>query len=175
MKPRNCSIALPPLEQRSPGKPQCCSMPRPCSACAHPDRAAVDAALVAGVSFRTVAGRYGLSEGALHRHRTRHVDQPIVGEIMEPDYRTPLWERWDGSEWQSVREPNPADLIELLDRPRHAKYRQGVRLLSAPDPRFRGLGLSSSVMSYVRRVYRASQRRAELTPYDLEEAELRPV
>ncbi|MDE0228290.1 MAG: hypothetical protein OXJ62_05480, partial [Spirochaetaceae bacterium] len=40
--------------------------PKPrCKTCAHPDRAAIDAELLQGVSLRTVGGRYGISSSAL--------------------------------------------------------------------------------------------------------------
>jgi predicted DNA-binding protein YlxM (UPF0122 family) len=42
---------------------------RVCTICAHSQRPAIDAALVAGGSFRDIAGRFGLSRSAVHRHR----------------------------------------------------------------------------------------------------------
>lgn len=45
-------------------------MPRVCSACIHPDRAEIDAALVErSASYRTIADRFGLSETSLKRHK----------------------------------------------------------------------------------------------------------
>lgn len=44
-------------------------MSRPCSVCRHPDRAAIDAALVSGDSYRGLSGRFGTSKSALERHR----------------------------------------------------------------------------------------------------------
>ena len=52
-----------------------------CYTCSHPNRAAIDAELLQGVSFRTVAGMYGLSPSALHRHRNEHMDEPDRGVI----------------------------------------------------------------------------------------------
>ena len=46
---------------------------RPCSACTHPDRAALDAALVAGQSFRNVSKRWGMSPSAAFRHQSDHL------------------------------------------------------------------------------------------------------
>jgi len=48
-------------------------MPRTCSICRHPDRAAIDRALVAGDAYRTIAQRTGTSATALHRHRADHI------------------------------------------------------------------------------------------------------
>src|SRR6266566_3961876 len=52
-------------------------MPRTCSCCKNPDREKIDAALVAGESFRQIAERYALSVTAVFRHKT-HVGQAIV-------------------------------------------------------------------------------------------------
>jgi len=49
-------------------------MPRACSICTHRQRAEIEIALASGASFRNVAGRYGTSATALHRHR-KHVCQ----------------------------------------------------------------------------------------------------
>ncbi len=43
-------------------------MPR-CTVCAHPERAAIDAAVLAGGSKRAVATQYGLSAEAVQRHK----------------------------------------------------------------------------------------------------------
>lgn len=52
-------------------------MSTPCTVCTHPDRPAVEAALAAGASFRTVAEQYGLSATSLHRHQHEHVATPV--------------------------------------------------------------------------------------------------
>ena len=88
-----------------------------CSACSHDDRARIDAELLQGVSFRTVAGRYGLSAPALHRHRAEHLDEPTVGDLLEPADQFDAWRRFDGSEWQRCTPPSAEDLIELHCRP----------------------------------------------------------
>lgn len=51
-------------------------MPR-CSICIHPNRAEIDKALIAGESFRTIAGRFGTSRTSLGRHRDAHLAQQI--------------------------------------------------------------------------------------------------
>ena len=52
-------------------------MPRTCTVCAHPDRSAIDAALVAGDAYRSIAKRYEASEAAVFRHR-EHVPATIA-------------------------------------------------------------------------------------------------
>lgn len=51
-------------------------MPRTCLACASPERAGIDKALVAGESFRRIASRVSISEASLRRHKS-HVCEAI--------------------------------------------------------------------------------------------------
>ena len=88
-----------------------------CSACSHDDRARIDAELLQNVSFRTVAGRYGLSAPALHRHRTMHMDHPTVGDLLQPADNLDSWRRFDGNEWQPCSTPKAEDMVELRCRP----------------------------------------------------------
>lgn len=48
-------------------------MPRPCTVCAHPDRDAIDRALVAGEPNRRIAARRAVSEQAVRRHKDDHL------------------------------------------------------------------------------------------------------
>jgi hypothetical protein len=49
-------------------------MGRFCTACFHPDRASIDAALLRHVaSYRTIAVQFGLSDTALKRHERTHL------------------------------------------------------------------------------------------------------
>ena len=48
-------------------------MPRVCTICKSPDRAAIDSALLAGKPYRYVASRYGTSTGALQRHKKNDI------------------------------------------------------------------------------------------------------
>ena len=52
-------------------------MPRTCLACASPERAAIDKALVAGEPLRNIAKRVSKSPAGLLRHKS-HVSQAIV-------------------------------------------------------------------------------------------------
>jgi transposase len=60
-----------------------------CRACGLPDRKALDAALVAGVSFGRVAERYGLSKTTIFRHK-QHVTETIDATAERPDDVDPL-------------------------------------------------------------------------------------
>ena len=53
-------------------------MPRLCTACASPNRAAIDEAVTRGESFRRIAPRCGVSDRALRRHAAEHVPAAIV-------------------------------------------------------------------------------------------------
>jgi hypothetical protein len=49
-------------------------VPRTCTVCTHPKREAIERELVAGeASFRNIAGRFGSSATALHRHKAEHL------------------------------------------------------------------------------------------------------
>lgn len=53
-------------------------MPRTCSVCGHPEREAIDAALVAGAANRRIATQYSLSEAAVRRHRRTHLPASLA-------------------------------------------------------------------------------------------------
>jgi len=48
-------------------------MPRICTVCDHPERTAIDRALVAGEVMRNVAERFAISFAALQRHKANHL------------------------------------------------------------------------------------------------------
>jgi len=111
---------------------------RRCTVCTHPERAAIDAALLQRISYRTVAGKHGLSYSALFRHRRRHVDAPTVGDILPPHNRGDAWREWSGTEWRRIDPPALADglpfpvgfalrkyFIEIRGRPADASWRDG--------------------------------------------------
>lgn len=65
-------------------------MPQTCRICTHPDRAAIDAALVRGEPVRDIAGRFALSKSAVFRHRSDHLPGHLVkahgaAEIADAD------------------------------------------------------------------------------------------
>jgi hypothetical protein len=53
-------------------------VPRPCTVCAHPEREAIDAALVAGASASEVATNRDVSIRAVQRHKAAHLPAVMV-------------------------------------------------------------------------------------------------
>jgi hypothetical protein len=58
--------ALQLVERQAKGKAQ---MPRACTICSHPERPAIDRALVSAISAPKIAAKYRVSEDAVTRHR----------------------------------------------------------------------------------------------------------
>ena len=86
-------------------------VPRPCTACAHPERAAIESELLADAfSFRTVASRYGLSSSAVDLTATEPSNMAAytVGDLIAPG-DDGCWSCWDGSKLQ--RNPTPRELV----------------------------------------------------------------
>jgi transposase len=50
---------------------------RTCTICHHPERAAIEAALVAGTSYRHIASQFSVGYKSIERHATDHVKQAI--------------------------------------------------------------------------------------------------
>jgi hypothetical protein len=53
-------------------------MPRVCTVCEHPEREAIDRALVGGASNRSAASLYDVSEAAVRRHKGNHLPAKLV-------------------------------------------------------------------------------------------------
>jgi hypothetical protein len=53
-------------------------MPRVCTVCDHADLVVIDAALVAGRSFRAIACQYSLGREALRRHKADHLTATLA-------------------------------------------------------------------------------------------------
>jgi hypothetical protein len=65
-------------------------MPRTCTVCRHPDRHAIDKALVAGQPFRNVSVRHGVTTAAVFRHTRGHLPGALVkakaaAEVLNAD------------------------------------------------------------------------------------------
>ncbi len=62
-------------------------LPRPCSICTHPERDAIDRALVGGASNRRIATQYDVPEAAVRRHEANHLPVKLVmaQEVAEAD------------------------------------------------------------------------------------------
>ncbi len=65
-------------------------MPRVCTICTHPDRAAINAALLAGTPLRSIAEHNGVSATALHRHKEEHVPATLAKAHEVEDVRQAL-------------------------------------------------------------------------------------
>ena len=65
-------------------------MPRTCTICVHPDRPAIDAALIAGTPLRNIAEHNGVSATALHRHKEEHVPATLAKAKEAEDVRQAL-------------------------------------------------------------------------------------
>jgi hypothetical protein len=55
-------------------------MPRVCSICTHPARAAIDNGLETGQSLRDIAAQFGFSKSAVDRHRGSHPPAALAQE-----------------------------------------------------------------------------------------------
>jgi hypothetical protein len=53
-------------------------MPRTCTVCAHPERADIDKALLAGEPYRNIAAQKNLSPSALVRHKAEHLPAQLA-------------------------------------------------------------------------------------------------
>jgi len=53
-------------------------VPRACTVCEHPERDAIDAALVSGEPVRALARRYGLSSSSVSRHAHNHLSAALA-------------------------------------------------------------------------------------------------
>jgi hypothetical protein len=65
-------------------------MPRSCTVCEHPEREAIDRALVGDASNRSIASLYDVSEAAVRRHKSNHLPAKLVmaqqaEEVAEAD------------------------------------------------------------------------------------------
>ncbi len=65
-------------------------MPRSCTVCEHPERGALDKALAAGASNRSVASLYDVSEAAVRRHKGNHLPARVAKAQEEEDVREAL-------------------------------------------------------------------------------------
>jgi hypothetical protein len=53
-------------------------MPRSCNVCSHPDREALDEALVGGIAFPALVAEYRVSKDSLSRHKANHLPAKLV-------------------------------------------------------------------------------------------------
>jgi hypothetical protein len=53
-------------------------MPRTCTICGHPERAAIESALVAGTAYRDIARQFHVSKDAVARHAAEHLPRLLA-------------------------------------------------------------------------------------------------
>ena len=53
-------------------------MAQRCSICLHPERNAIDKAIIAGVTLRNIGSQYGMSEASVHRHKKAHLPKELA-------------------------------------------------------------------------------------------------
>jgi transposase-like protein len=63
---------------------------RLCTVCLHPERKAIDAAIVGGAYYRAVARQFGLTRDSVRRHQENHVSPALVKVAAERQARSLL-------------------------------------------------------------------------------------
>lgn len=71
-------------------------MLKPCKACEHPERGAVEEALGRGESYKELTKQFGISIGTMKRHRKGHIGRHEQGraEELEPGGEQPTRPRF---------------------------------------------------------------------------------
>ena len=91
-------------------------MARPCTVCRHPEREAIDKAIVGGEAFRNVAERFGTSVASLSRHRAKHLP-PLILEARQAQERAHAEGLQTQAEGQRARRRAHAfDVLAELER-----------------------------------------------------------
>jgi len=113
-------------------------MPRRCTVCAHPERGAIDKALVSGEAVASVASRYvTVHKMALHRHKAEHLPLRLVKAAEQEDVRQAL------DVVQQLKAINAASL-QVLKEARDAG--QGGLALAAVDRIQRQIELQAKLL-----------------------------
>ena len=112
-------------------------MPRTCTVCTHPQRAAIDKALVAGESGRAVSAKWGVSPDSAKRHKAAHLPVQLVQQRTLDEAREAL------DVVQQLRAINAASL-EVLRKARDKG--QGALVLVAVDRVLRQLEFQARLL-----------------------------
>src|SRR5918911_1992296 len=100
-------------------------MPRTCTVCTHPERGAVDQALVAGRAYRDIAGQFSVSRSALDRHRAEHLSPAVqkAQQATETEHALDIAKQLRAINGVSLsildearRSNNPAIALKAIDR-----------------------------------------------------------
>ena len=109
-------------------------MPRVCTICTHPDRSAIDKAVVSQAPNRQIASLHGVSESAIRRHARSHLPSTLVkaAEVEAVTNADDLLAQAQQlqSEARGVlefakREGNPGGVLQAIDR-----LHKGIALLA---------------------------------------------
>lgn len=119
-------------------------MPRTCTVCGHPERAAIDRALVADAPLRGIAGQYGLGKSAVLRHKAEHLPRLL----------------------RDARDAEEAATAAALLKDLRTLYRRAERILDKAE-RGRDLPLALRAISELRGLVSVSLKAVEVT--ELEE------
>ena len=68
-------------------------MSKPCRICTHPEREAIDQAIISDVPYRSITEQYGVSNGSIARHKEAgHISQALIqaNEVREITRSTDL-------------------------------------------------------------------------------------
>jgi hypothetical protein len=101
-------------------------MARPCSACNHPDRAAIEIGLANGIACRVLGAKYGLDASQLSRHRTKHMPQELLQRLCVRGSRS-------DEELARIREIEGKGLIDNIAWQRARMYANADRALAIGD------------------------------------------
>jgi hypothetical protein len=97
-------------------------MPRTCTVCAHPDREAIDRALVESTPKRRIAAQHGLAETAVRRHQGAHLPVAVVQAQAAREVRS-------ASELYAELERLYAETVAALERARVEKDLRAIASL----------------------------------------------
>jgi transposase-like protein len=100
-------------------------VPRTCTICQHPQRAAIDQALVGGRAYRDIAGQFSVSRSALDRHRAEHLSPAVqkAQQASEAEHALDITKQLRAINGVSLsildearRSNNPAIALKAIDR-----------------------------------------------------------
>lgn len=134
-------------------------MGRRCSVCAHPDREALDRAIVAGEPRRAVAARSSLSPDAVERHAQHHLPAAIVkaAEAVEMAHGEQLF-----------------DQVRAQQTRAEALYSEALAILRRAKRRKDG-GLALEAVRTATATLREARRQIELLAHLVESKEAREL
>ncbi|SRR6266540_3732829 len=102
-------------------------MARTCTVCTHPEREAIDRALVGGCVQRDITRRYGLDRTAVSRHKSAHISPALVRAAAKRE------ERHESSLLDRIE--NLIDRLEVVVEREEAKGNSKVSILALRELR----------------------------------------